>query len=213
MLTSVTNQLIAQNKDNVFNTISYKHRKAPIQIVYDKQIAEYEDSDMLVTQDSLMVDTIKASEIIDESNDGLQFSLPLKKIAVTSNYGIRVDPINKTHRRHNGLDLKARYEAVYSMMPGKVISQGKSNTAGNYITIDYGLCIVSYCHLTKAFAYKNEKVRAGDIIALSGNTGRSTGPHLHITCRFANKRRYFNPAVLIDFINNYLKKQKRNVIN
>ena len=99
---------------------------------------------------------------------------------------------------HNGLDLKAHYEQVYSMLPGEVIGVGQDSRSGKYVTVRTANYTVSYCHLSKAYAAIGDIVKAGEIIAQSGNTGRSTGPHLHLTSKKDGKA--FDPTILIDFI-------------
>lgn len=130
-------------------------------------------------------------------------SFPLKRIQISSPFGMRRDPLDKKTRRiHNGLDLKANYEEVYSMLPGTVIRVANSKLAGLYITIDHGICVCSYMHLSQILAKKGEHVHAGQIIAISGNTGqRTTGPHLHIAARWDNEQgKFFDPMLLLSFV-------------
>lgn len=110
-------------------------------------------------------------------------SHPLKSIKVSSTYGYRRDPFTKQKALHNGLDLRAKYENVYSMFDGVIEKVGTDPRSGNYIKVRYGEYIVSFCHLSRKYVNEGDTVWAGDPIAISGNTGRSTGPHLHITCR------------------------------
>ena len=99
---------------------------------------------------------------------------------------------------HNGVDLKAYYEPVYSMLPGEVVRVGENSRSGKYVTVQTANYTVSYCHLSQTIATIGSVVKAGEIIAKSGNTGRSTGPHLHLTSKKDGKA--FDPTVLIDFI-------------
>lgn len=114
----------------------------------------------------------------------LSVSFPLKSIKINSSYGIRSDPFSGKHKKHNGLDLKARYEEVLSMFDGTVEATGYDRGSGNYVMMRYGAYTVSYCHLSKIWVRQGESLLAGDPIGVSGNTGRSTGPHLHITSRY-----------------------------
>lgn len=111
-------------------------------------------------------------------------SFPLKSIKVNSAFGIRSDPFTGKHKRHNGLDLKARYEEVLSMFDGLVEATGSDRGSGKYIVMRYGVYMVSYCHLSQIWVRQGQAVLAGDAIGVSGNTGRSTGPHLHLTSRY-----------------------------
>lgn len=82
------------------------------------------------------------------------------------------------------MDLKARYEEVLSMFDGLVEATGSDRGSGKYIVMRYGVYMVSYCHLSQIWVRQGQAVLAGDAIGVSGNTGRSTGPHLHLTSRY-----------------------------
>ena len=111
---------------------------------------------------------------------------------------------------HNGLDLKARFENVYSMFPGTVIAASYSYSGGYYVTVDYGVCTCSFLHLSKIEVSKGQRVSAGQKIGVSGNTGkRTTGPHLHLSCKWSGTGKYFDPKVLLRFITNELLKYGR----
>lgn len=126
-------------------------------------------------------------------------SMPLRHVKVNSSYGQRKDPFTHKKAYHGGLDLKASYEPVMAMFPGTVESIGSDSRSGNYIIIRHGLYTVSYCHLSRRYVDKGQDVAAGDIVAISGNTGRSTAPHLHLTCKL--KGNPVDPAILLKFIN------------
>lgn len=123
---------------------------------------------------------------------------PLRHISVTSPFGRRTDPFTKRKNLHNGLDLKAYYEPAYAMMYGEVIRVGKDKRSGLYITLLHGNFTVSYCHLSKVTVNKGTYVSPGTIIAITGNSGKSTGPHLHLTLKKDGKT--INPAILLHFI-------------
>ncbi|MDM8233582.1 M23 family metallopeptidase [Phocaeicola barnesiae] len=128
----------------------------------------------------------------------MSVSYPLKKIIVTSPYGRRKDPFTGKRRSHNGLDLRARNEEVYAMMPGEVVKVSSDKRSGNYVAIHHGDYTVSYCHLSKALVKKGAQVLPGEVVAISGNTGRSTAPHLHITAKYGKK--HIDPAILLQFV-------------
>lgn len=143
-----------------------------------------------------------------ENDVPLLVSLPLKEIKVNSPFGMRRDPMNRRNNRmHNGLDLRARFEDVYSMFPGTVIAASYSSGGGYYVTVDYGVCTCSFLHLSKIEVAKGQQVKAGQKIAVSGNSGkRTTGPHLHLSCKWSDTGKYFDPKVLLRFITNELLK-------
>ena len=119
---------------------------------------------------------------------------PLKSIKVTSPYGYRRDPFTGKQSWHNGLDLRAKNEPAYAMMDGIVEKVGYDNRSGNYVTLRHGNYHVSYCHLSSIIVRKGESVFPGIIVGVTGNTGRSTGSHLHLTCKKDGKS--INPAIL-----------------
>lgn len=128
----------------------------------------------------------------------LNVSYPLKEIHVTSPFGVRTDPFTKKRRKHNGLDLRADRCETYAMMHGIVVKTGQDRVSGKYVTVRHGNFSVSYCHLSEWRVKKGDCVRPGDVVGISGSTGRSTGPHLHLSVRMG--RRHINPVVLLQFI-------------
>ena len=123
---------------------------------------------------------------------------PLKSIKVTSPYGYRCDPFTGKQSWHNGLDLRAKNEPAYAMMDGIVEKVGYDNRSGNYVTLRHGKFYISYCHLSSIIVRKGEYVYPGIIVGVTGNTGRSTGSHLHLTCKKDGKS--INPAILLNLI-------------
>ncbi len=128
----------------------------------------------------------------------LSVSYPLQQIKVTSPYGSRKDPFTGKMAYHGGLDLKAKNEYVFSMFDGYVEQTGEDDRSGRFIVLRHGDYRISYCHLSKILAMEGEDILAGDIVGITGNTGRSTGEHLHITCRYKEDRR--NPYLLLRLI-------------
>lgn len=118
--------------------------------------------------------------------------------AVTSPYGWRP----RFGRMHRGVDLRLSVgDTVVSAFDGKVrLTKYEGRGYGYYVVVrhDNGLETV-YGHLSKFLVKPNQRVRAGEPIALGGNTGRSTGPHLHFETRFMGLA--VNPATIIDFEN------------
>lgn len=119
---------------------------------------------------------------------------PLKSIKITSPYGYRRDPFTGKLSWHNGLDLRAKNEPAYAMMDGIVEKVGYDNRSGYYVTLKHDNYHVSYCHLSSIVVTRGESVYPGTIIGITGNTGRSTANHLHITCKKDGKS--INPTIL-----------------
>ncbi len=140
----------------------------------------------------------------DSGNDLVsKINMPLKSsMTVTSPFGTRIHPIFRTRKLHNGTDFKANYENVYAVLDGTVIEAGwDSGGGGNYIKIKHSNSFVtSYLHLSQIFYTTGEFVKAGFIIAKSGNSGNSTGPHLHFSVTENGK--FINP---IHFLNDLVK--------
>lgn len=128
----------------------------------------------------------------------LSVSYPLDRMVVNSPYGWRRDPFTGKQKLHNGMDFHARNNEVYAMMEGEVIKVGYNKRSGGYVTIRHGNYTVSYCHLSKALVRKSTVVKPGEVVAITGNAGRSTGEHLHLSATYKGK--YINPNILLDFI-------------
>lgn len=128
----------------------------------------------------------------------MSMSLPLKRIKVTSPFGMRKDPFTGKRRMHNGIDLRARNDEVYAMFPGVVKKVGYDKRSGNYVTLRHGDYTVSYCHLSRVTVKEKTPVLAGDVVGITGNTGRSTGEHLHLTCKRSGIS--INPSVMFEYI-------------
>lgn len=148
----------------------------------------------------------KAENDFKKSSADTEFpkiSMPLDRtISVTSPYGTRIHPISGTTRMHNGIDLKAYYENVYAVMDGIVSETGwDPRGGGHYIKVKhYNRFEIAYLHLSEIYYKVDEFVKAGFVIARSGNTGNSTGAHLHFSVRENGK--YIDPIrFLNDLVN------------
>lgn len=122
------------------------------------------------------------------------FCMPTTSRAITSNFGARWG------RAHRGLDIKVYVgDTIRAAFSGKVrVVKYNAGGYGKYIVIRHnnGLETI-YGHLSKQLVAENEMVRAGDVIGLGGNTGRSTGSHLHFETRLGGLA--LNPALMFDF--------------
>lgn len=135
------------------------------------------------------IDSLPDSVRVDCSN----FHIPVPG-AVTSPFGPR------RYRFHYGIDLRLNVgDTVRAAFSGKVrIIDFEGRGYGNYVVIrhDNGLETV-YAHLSAALVNLNQRVKAGEMIAYGGNTGHSTGPHLHFETRYLGNA--INPENIIDF--------------
>ncbi len=123
-------------------------------------------------------------------------------------FGMRWHPILKIRRMHTGIDILVNTGTpVYATGDGVVAFVGRRGGYGKVVEIDHGFGYLTlYAHLSKYFVRKGQKVKRGDKIALSGNTGRlSTGPHLHYEVRHngipLNPRNFiFDDVKLFDIV-------------
>lgn len=118
---------------------------------------------------------------------------------VTSEFGYRRDPFTGAVDGHSGMDLAVPTgTAVRSALDGIVTAARYDSSYGYYVHIDHGNGLSTlYAHCSQLLVQAGQSVQAGGIIALSGSTGRSTGPHLHFEVRVNGERtdpRYYLPA-------------------
>lgn len=108
----------------------------------------------------------------------------LKQMA--SGYGARVDPVYGTIKFHEGMDFSSDIGTpVYATGDATVISAGWNSGYGNLIELDHGYNYVTrYAHLSRMLVHPGQTVKRGDLIGEVGNTGKSTGPHLHYEVRY-----------------------------
>ena len=139
----------------------------------------------------------KAKNVPDSFRISLRnFCMPTVSRVVTSNFGSRWG------RQHKGIDIKVYIgDTIRAAFSGKVrMVKYNPGGYGKYIVIRHpnGLETI-YGHLSKQLVSEDQEVRAGDVIGLGGNTGRSTGSHLHFETRLCG--RALNPALMFDFRN------------
>lgn len=125
------------------------------------------------------------------------WAYPLPEAKVISPYGGK--------RRHSGVDLKTKAnDEIVAAFDGEVVASGPYYGYGNCIRIKhaYGLETL-YSHQSKNFVKKGDKVKAGQVIGLTGRTGRATTEHLHFEISFGGRR--LDPAIVFDHSNHKLK--------
>ncbi len=160
--------------------------------------AEQDNEIFNLNWDSQFVNPYSGVEIPTVKDIDVSTYVPPVPGAITSNYGYRP----RFRRVHRGTDLRLSIgDTVVSAFDGKVrLTKYEGRGYGYYVVIrhDNGMETV-YGHLSKFLVKPNQRVKAGEPIALGGNTGRSTGPHLHFETRFMGLP--INPAAIIDFEN------------
>lgn len=127
------------------------------------------------------------------------WSYPLAGAHVISPYG------GRGGRGHSGVDIKTKpNDNVLAAFDGEVVQSGPYFGYGNYIVIKHAFGFTTcYSHQSKNFVKRGQKVKAGQVIGLTGRTGRATTEHLHFEIRFMG--RTINPNVFFDHANHKLK--------
>lgn len=161
-----------------------------------KEMAAYPAYSLYPTWDNQRVHAYGNSVVIPDTFriDMSEFCMPTTNTKITSKFGPR------RRRMHNGIDVKAYIgDTIRSAFSGKVrMVKYERRGYGKYVVIRHenGLETV-YGHLSKQLVREDQYVEAGEVIGLGGNTGRSTGSHLHFETRFLGQA--INPALLFDF--------------
>ncbi|MCR8699330.1 M23 family metallopeptidase [Campylobacter ureolyticus] len=137
-------------------------------------------------------------------------NFPITNKGITSSYGQRVHPISKISRFHHGIDLRAELKTpIYATADGFVKYAALSNTGYGYLVIithNYGF-ETRYAHMFDKDVVKvGQWVRKGELIGYSGNTGLSSGPHLHYEVRFLDHS--LDPLSFIKFNNIFYDERK-----
>lgn len=149
------------------------------------------------------------TSLIDSGSDGANLSLsgdpyrtfstkaavfsPLKgPLYITSSFGSRLHPVFRKETLHAGVDFRADHEEVIAIAGGIIVKTGYGTREGRYMVVLHGRGIESiYCHLSTFIYNYGDYVSGGDVIAISGNTGEVTGPHLHFGIKVNGN--YINP--------------------
>lgn len=104
---------------------------------------------------------------------------------VTSDFGTRIDPYTAERKMHTGMDIATPHgQPVYVPSDGTVVFTGTEGGYGKVLVVDHGYGVKTrYAHLSEISVHLGDRVKRGDRVAAVGNTGRSTGPHLHYEVR------------------------------
>ena len=162
-----------------------------------QRMVNYEQTDLYTSWVTNKVHCYSETEVPDHYRIDLRgFCMPTPSRVITSNYGYRPS----FGRMHKGLDIKVYIgDTIVSAFDGKVrIVSYEAKGYGNYVVIRHnnGLETI-YGHLSKHLCKVGDVVKAGEVIGLGGNTGLSTGSHLHFETRIMGIA--INPALLFDF--------------
>jgi murein DD-endopeptidase MepM/ murein hydrolase activator NlpD len=158
-------------------------KKGAVRIIKEQKDSRKKDSNCKPNRPPLLSGAGKSSPdrgIAPGNGTLTAFVLPVQGI-ITSPVGMRHDPVDGLLRHHNGVDIAVpEGTPVKPVAPGVVTFSGFRRGYGNTVIIaHYDGLVTLYAHNSTCFVIEGERVAAGSTIALSGSTGRSTGPHLH----------------------------------
>lgn len=143
----------------------------------------------IVEREKVLFDNIERLMLLERIVNALPLGSPMRGAEAKSGFGQRLDPFTGRLAFHSGMDLAGRNQArVYSSAPGKVVSAGRDGAYGLAVDVDHGLGLLTrYGHLSSVSVKAGDSVKRGQLIGQQGNTGRSTGPHLHYEVRYFGK--------------------------
>ena len=179
-----------QNMKSVYNVLAAER----INIRYVKAVNKSESLDKkFVFIPCGKISTIERSLFL-----GTAFFSPIQYGKATSGFGTRRNPFNDRRMEfHKGIDMGCHSGTkVHSARSGEVVFSGYQEGYGNLVIVEHEFGYRSYYgHLSKRLVKNGQRVKPGEIIAMSGNTGRSTGPHLHFEIR--KNGRAMNPMTFL----------------
>lgn len=154
------------------------------------------ESASLLLKDQTLIE-LEKNRRLKEVLASLPKSLPMTSYEFSSGYGVRLHPVTGKPDFHSGLDMRPGDNAqVNSTMAGKVVLARYNGNYGNTVIIDHGQGIQTlYAHLSKIQVNEGEQIGEGKLLGVAGNSGMSTGVHLHYEIIVDNKP--INPAKVI----------------
>ena len=191
--------LVAHQAFPQFNSIEFRKELVCVNVVksdeFNKEAKRSE------------IHSLSQRELIVEKGEKLMLaSLPLEDFSLTSGFGYRSDPFSGETKFHRGIDLKTNRSKVFSMLHGTVLSVGNDPLLGIFVKVQHGNYESIYGHLSQSFVAKGERVLPGSILGISGNTGRATGDHLHLSIK--KGKEYVNPVLFIQLISKLSTKEE-----
>ncbi|MDO9153739.1 MAG: M23 family metallopeptidase [Paludibacter sp.] len=200
-----------QQRDNNMYRVIFQADPIPLEVRkssainsdYYKQLLKMTNSEIVISTTKKMAEIRKQIYIQSKSYDELILLVKNKEemlacipaiqpilnkdlTRMASGFGWRIDPVYRSRRFHEGMDFTAPVGTdIYATGNGTVVSAGWQQGYGNSIDINHGFGYMTrYGHLSKIKAGVGKKVKRGEVIGLVGNTGKSTGPHLHYEVHF-----------------------------
>ena len=163
------------------------------------------DASVLSKEQQALLDKIVVLNQLSGNLELLPTSLPAKAFYVSSSYGLRTDPVTKRRAMHRGVDLAGWHKTeIFAPAHGTVKRAGRNGGYGKFIEIEHKNGFVTrYGHLAKINVKRGQEVQKDQVIGLMGNSGRSTGTHLHYEILHNDK--HINPLKLTKAFENVLQ--------
>jgi len=193
--TMIESQINSVKKQTGINAPSYSEttsskseiaRSWPLGLSLDSLIFRPLIETMQSIENKSTVQAIDLQQLLNkiQGHSSLLAALPVGKPVdgwITSIYGMRVSPFTGSNAAHQGIDIAAPIGTpIYAPADGVVVFGGSKLGYGNFLIIAHGYGVITrYGHNSRLFVKAGQRVRRGDQIAAVGDTGRSTGPHLH----------------------------------
>ena len=149
----------------------------------------------------IISNNLKTNELTKEYSVALSYKIPIlnpvSNQRITSQFGYRVHPMTRELKKHEGIDMKAkRGQAIYAAADGEVVEMSYHQFLGNYIKIKHLFGFMSvYGHLEATKVEINSYIYQGQLIGFCGNSGTTTGVHLHFSIIYHGQ--YLNPYSFI----------------
>lgn len=172
-------------------------------------IALSEDEDGMDPRFTRLGLSLARMDALERGLQGIPQVLPASIESVSSGFGVRRDPFNGRSAFHAGLDFRGPIGTpIMAAARGKVSFVGRKPGYGNCVEIDHGNGLLTrYAHMSAFRSRIGQTVSGGQVIGLVGNTGRSTGPHLHFEVRING--RAVNPRPFLEEAPDVLKEIRR----
>lgn len=158
---------------------------------FDRQGGPYiaDDSLRISTQESEVISKLDELSVLKQIVDNLPVRKPIYDYQEMSQFGRRIDPFTGHLALHSGLDMAGPIGSkIYATADGEVSYAGRQGAYGNMVDVNHGFNISTrYAHLSEILVQEGDYVRKGQVIAIQGSTGRSTGAHLHYEVRYKDR--------------------------
>jgi hypothetical protein len=176
------------SKGESFKSIGKDYKVAPDKI---KKLNGYDSNDKLLVGDELIIPTTQGNKkkVAKKNNSKSKVSHQKGKYIWPAQGKFSSGFGKRGSRMHDGIDISApKGTVVIASRTGKVIHSGKLSGYGNMVVLKHGNdYFTAYAHLTKIYVKKGEIIKQGKKVGTVGNTGRSSGPHLHFEIRYKTK--------------------------